>query len=255
MKLRCVAPAAVAAGILLLTGCTGGQAPQATDPATEAVPGAADSGTGTAAAPPASDPGTTSTGSSPGWKRYSDPSNLVAFELPEAWIVQAVPPAEGTAEGAVALQVKNGEGAVLAELRTGIQGLDRGCDAAGALPYTVLSSVPMELPAVGDQPGVHVEPRFVFRVLQGYRFFGSYGITNLVGGPDNRACRLYNVVEGPAPVNGYMFGDVLQATAPAPADPVEPLKAFNTIAEAQEYSLTPEFQTIQRMIVSLRVTP
>jgi len=240
--------AALVSATVLLAGCTGVQPPQDTETA-------ADGETAAPVPSPSVSPGSAAPGSIPGWKRYSDASGLVAFELPQDWIVQSVPPAEGTAAGAVAVQVKDAGGVVQAELRTGIQPAGGACSPAAALPYTVLLSVPLEIPAVGDQPQVHVEPRFVFRVLQGYRFFGSYGITNLVGGPDNRACRLENVVQGPDPVMGYMFGDVSAVTAPGPAEPVGQLKAFDTITQAQEYLQTPRFQEIQRMIQSLQVRP
>ena len=47
----------------------------------------------------------------------------------------------------------------------------------------MISSVPLELPTAGGEGTI--PPRMVYRVIQGYRYFGSYGITNLVGeGPE-----------------------------------------------------------------------
>jgi hypothetical protein len=50
----------------------------------------------------------------------------------------------------------------------------------------VVSSVPVELPHLGGEGTI--DPHVVFRVIQGYKYFGSYGITNVVGGAGgNRA--------------------------------------------------------------------
>ena len=61
-------------------------------------------------------------------------------------------------------------------------------------------------------------PHVVFRVIQGYKYFGSYGITNVVGGAGGKACALQNLVRGPEGKGDYSFGDlaVLKAFAPGP---------------------------------------
>ena len=54
-------------------------------------------------------------------------------------------------------------------------------------PYVVVSSVPVDLPHRGGDGTI--DPRVVFRVIQGYKYFGSYGITNIVGGTEGKSLR------------------------------------------------------------------
>jgi hypothetical protein len=91
-------------------------------------------------------------------------------------------------------------------------------------------------------------------VIQGYRYFGSYGITNLVGGTDGQACGLLNVVRGPAGKGDYSFGDLVALKAFAPDEKVAPAKAFDTLGQAAQYvNESPDFANVQRMLMSLKV--
>jgi hypothetical protein len=94
----------------------------------------------------------------------------------------------------------------------------------------------------------------VFRVIQGYRYFGSYGITNVVGGADGQACELRNILRGPAGKGDYSFGDVVSVRAFAPDEKVAPAKAFDTLGEAARYANEgTEFANVQRMLMSLKI--
>jgi hypothetical protein len=94
----------------------------------------------------------------------------------------------------------------------------------------------------------------VYRVIQGYRYFGSYGITNIVGGADGQACELRNVVRGPAGKGDYSFGDVIALKAFAPDEKVAPAKAFDTLDQAAKYvNEGPDFANVQRMLMSLEI--
>jgi hypothetical protein len=116
----------------------------------------------------------------------------------------------------------------------------------------VISSVPVALSAAGGDGTI--PPRVVFRVIQGYRYFGSYGITSLVGGGDGQACELRNIVRGPAGKGDYSFADVVSVKAFAPNEKVAPAKAFDTLAEAARYaSEGAEFANVQRMLMSLEI--
>ena len=186
------------------------------------------------------------------WKTFSDPAKTVVFDLPESWIAQSVPPEEGTLPGALKIEVKKPDGTFVAALRTGLPPSSADCPADARRPYTVLSSVPVELSAEGGEGTI--PPRVVFRAIQGYRFFGSYGITNIVGGADGQACELRNIVRGPAGKGDYSFGDLVSVRAFAPDEKVAPAKAFDTLDQAATYaSESADFANVQRMLMSLEI--
>ena len=218
-----------------------------------ASPGATTTGTAspsaTGSGAPSAQPGTTASA----WKVFTDPAKTVSFELPQDWIAQSVDPDKGTLPGAVKVEVKDAEGTYLATLQTGLPETSAAsCAASARKPYVVVSSVPVELPHSGGQGTI--DPHVVFRVIQGYRYFGSYGITNLVGGADSRACQLQNVVHGLAGKGNYSFSDVRSLKAFAPDEKVAPAKAFDTLDQAAGYvNKGSEFANVQRMLMSLEI--
>lgn len=154
--------------------------------------------------------------------------------------------------GGLKVEVKKPDGTFVAALRTGLPPSSPDCPDDARHPYTVISSVPFELAAQGGAGTI--PPRMVYRVIQGYRYFGSYGITNLVGGTDGRACELRNVVRGPDGKGDYSFGDLVVLKAFAPDEKVAPAKAFDTLAQAAQYvNDSSDFANVQRMLMSLKV--
>lgn len=264
---RVVSGASLLLAGLLLAGCAG---PTPKDPGWTAQTGAGTGSASPSAAAPA--PGTSgpagSTAASPSgtaspegpqpvptassWKTFSDPGKTVSFDLPQDWIAQSVAPEDGALAGALKVEVKKPDGTFMAALRTGLPPSSADCPEAARRPYTVISSVPMELPAAGGEGTI--PPRMVYRVIQGYRFFGSYGITNVVGGADGQACELRNVVRGPAGKGDYSFGDLVSLKAFAPDEKVAPAQAFDTLGQAAQYvNESSDFANVQRMLMSLKV--
>jgi hypothetical protein len=262
--------AALAITAAALSGCSGGGqgAPVWTaggSPGASTTPAGSSPGTASAGATP--DAGTTpdagasgtATGTAaPGstasaWKVFTDPAKTVSFELPEEWIAQSVPAEQGSLPGALKIEVKDADGRYLATLQTGLPPQPvPACPGDAAKPYVVVSSVPVELPHRGGD-GL-IEPHVVFRVIQGYRFFGSYGITNMVGGADGRSCGLQNVVRGPEGKGDYSFGDLTVLKVFAPDERVAPAKSFDTLDQAAKYvNQGTEFANVQRMLMSLKV--
>lgn len=207
------------------------------------TPGASAAGTESAA------PGATASA----WKVYSDSAKNVSFELPQDWIAQSVTPDQGTLPGAVKVEVKDAKGTYLATLQTGLPSQSApACAEAGRKPYVVVSSVPVDLPH-REGEGL-ITPHVVFRVIQGYRFFGSYGITNVVGGNDGKACTLQNIVRGPEGKGDVSFGDLTALKAFATDEKVAPAKAFDTLDQAAKYvNEGSEFANVQRMLMSLKI--
>ena len=226
---------------------TGTPGSGASNPASGAATGSPTTG-GPTTAPGSPEPGATAAV----WKTFSDPGKTVSFELPQEWIAQSVTPEEGTMAGALKIEVKKQDGTFVAVLRTGLPPSASECADAARRPYTVVSSVPVELPALAGEDTI--APHVVFRVIQGYRYFGSYGITNVVGGAGGQACQLLNIVRGPAGKGDYSFGDVGVLKAYAPDEKVAPAKAYDTLDQAAKYvAQDSEFANVQRMLMSLKI--
>lgn len=238
---------------LFLAACGAGQsAPQWTPvgPATSSA-NASPAPSGSASAS-----GTPSAGAtSAEWKTFTDPGKTISFELPAQWIVQSAAPAPGSAAGAVHYDVKKADGTFVAALQTGLpMPAAQPCDASQAKAYTVLNSVPVSLP-FQDGPNA-LTPRFVFRVIQGYKYFGSFGLVGVTtSAQDGKACRLLNIVPGPTGSGGYAFSDVTELAPLASNAEVAPLQAFDNLAQASDYVQTSgDFADAQRMIMSLKFT-
>ncbi|HSO91230.1 MAG TPA: hypothetical protein VLR70_08785 [Arthrobacter sp.] len=255
---------ALALAVAALSGCssegtgapawTAGGTPSAsasgalspTDPSTgSTTPGASPGSTASGAA----EPGSTAAA----WKVFTDPAKTVSFELPQEWIAQSVTPEQGTLPGALKIEVKDAEGGSLATLQTGLLPVPvPDCADDAAKPYVVVSSVPVELPHRGGEGTI--DPRVVYRVIQGYKYFGSYGITNIVGGTDGKSCVLQNLVRGPEGKGDYSFADLAELKAFAPDQKVAPAQAFDTLDQAAKYvNEGSEFANVQRMLMSLEI--
>ncbi|MDR6639255.1 hypothetical protein [Paenarthrobacter nitroguajacolicus] len=271
---RPVAAVALACGVLLAgTACSADNKGPQVGPTVTSQPNSSESGTGTpestttatdsaSGSPSASaDPGgSPSAGPSPAatalsWKTYTDPAKTVSFELPKDWIAQSLTPEAGSLPGAVKVEVKDGAGKYVATLQTGLPtAAPAACPAGQSRPYVVISSVPLDIPH-SDGPDT-IDPRVVFRVIQGYRFFGSFGITNVVAGSDGQSCELRNRVQGPAGRGDYSFADVPAIHAFAADEKVAPAKAFDTLDLAAKYAAHgSDFANAQRMLLSLKVNP
>jgi hypothetical protein len=261
--------ASVLAAAVLVAGCSSPQGsspawtaqPDATaQPATPGQPDASGTGSPAASAPATGGPSPTSAGPSgpeaaataSAWKTFSDPGKTVSFELPQDWVAQSVAPEDGTLPGALKIEVKKPDGTFMAALRTGLPPSSAECPEGSRRTYTVISSLPLEVSAQEGEGTI--PPRMVFRVIQGYKYFGSYGITNVVGGAGNQTCELRNIVRGPAGKGDWSFGDLVALKAFTPDEKVAPAKAFDTLGQAAEYAgESSEFANVQRMLMSLEI--
>ncbi|MBG6223538.1 hypothetical protein IWX63_000086 [Arthrobacter sp. CAN_A2] len=240
--------AAAALTLTLITACTaldGGEGAPSS-------PAATATNTATATAEPAVAP---LREARDGWKVFTDPGRLLSFELPEEWLVQLIEPEPGVyAPDSLHYAVRTPEGVTTAELHTGIQTPETPCPDAERTPYFVIGSEPLEL--TGEAPvSADLEPRFVIRLITGFRFFAAYGITDQVGGADGLACTLSNTVQGGDALGRVSFGDLEVLAPKAPANTGPQTVTFGTIGEAQAYYDTPDFATIREMLRSLRIVP
>ncbi|WP_323958717.1 hypothetical protein GC088_09140 [Arthrobacter sp. JZ12] len=188
-----------------------------------------------------------------GWTVFTDDQRLISFEVREEWTVDPIEDlGEGFEEGGLHFSVSNADGAILAQLHTRIAEPSDECKPESASPYLVLASEPVDLPSTAAAEG-SIEPRFVVRVIQGFRFFSSFGVTDRVGGADGAACTLYNTVQGPEHIGLYSFGDSVGLRALEPSQVSSRTPSFATIAEAQGRFNRDDFDSIRRMVMSLQV--
>ncbi len=237
---------AIAAGgvaCLLLASCTAGQED------VEAAAPSISASTGPTAEPTVAPLREARTG----WKVFTDPGRLVSFELPEAWVVQPLQPEPGTyAPDSLHYAVRTPEGDTVAQLHSGILTPEAPCNEADRTPYHVIGSEPLDLTGVPPEAS-DIEPRFVVRLITGFRFFSAYGITDQLGGADGLACSLHTTVQGNQALGRFSFGDLEVLAPKAPANTGPQTTSFGTIGEAQAYFDTPEFATIRDMIRSIRI--
>ncbi|MBG6181694.1 hypothetical protein [Arthrobacter sp. CAN_A1] len=187
------------------------------------------------------------------WVIYTDPQALVSFELPPDWTAEPIEdPGDGFEPESVHVAVENADGRPMAQLHTGIIGAEEDCLPDDASPYTVILSQPVDLPSTAESDQ-SIDPRLVVRLIEGFRFFSSYGITDVVGGADGAACTLTNTVQGPEHIGLYSFGDAISLTALTPEQVGSRTVSFETIADADEAFDTATFTSIRRMIASLQL--
>ncbi|MEO8223153.1 MAG: hypothetical protein ABI563_20510 [Specibacter sp.] len=245
---RALAAAGMLAAALALAGCGVSLGVPETTSAPASAPSAGSQAAPSSGSPerPAASQSPTAPAAAANWKNFTDPGKTVSFEVPQDWSVQVLP---SPGAGALHLEVKNPAGTLMATLNTHIMGLGGACQPASNRPYTVLASIPMAIPSDNKAPTA-VEPRYVYRVIQGAtNFYASYGITDQSAGPDGKACLVYNTVNSQK-LGVYMFGDVLQFTSAVDGSPG--LRAFATIADAQAYMRSAEYQNIQKLVTSLK---
>jgi len=210
---------------------------EAVTPSTSAAPATSDAAT----PPPA--PGV--------WRTFTSADGKVSFDYPGSWSVST--PAGAAGSGDVDVDVADEAAMVVASLHLGpAGGLGGACQ--GAVPYTVLDSVEVDLPYQPSKGSV--TPRFAFRALQETdRVTASYGLTSTPAGQGGTTCMFYNLVNGPAETPMYTFADAFQVRA---GDPEEipgrkGAKAFPSMDAARAYMETSEYLNAKRMISSLKI--
>jgi hypothetical protein len=123
-------------------------------------------------------------------------------------------------------------------------------------PVFSLDSVALDIPQKAAK--LKEFPRgpseFVFRVIQSDKVYGTMALNDRELTPTTAACVLYNGILGPDNAPFASFGDMsyLQQDGGAwPADSA-PL-TFATVAEAEAFMQTPEYQDLKRMLISLEL--
>lgn len=251
---RCLPACIMLTGTMVLAGCQAGSGPIGDEPPSVSPPARTTAPTPPTGVPPTRPSPGVSAGSPAAptageWKTYRDPARRISFDLPAAWTTQLVP-APAKAPEQLTVEVRDPEGNVLATFAASHSAVGGDCPASSKRPYTVLASIPLNLPsdAVGRTA---VAPRFTYRLIQGRnKFFASYGITDHAAGLDGTACLIANTVTSKE-LGHYMFGDVLQFSSALDGSPG--LRAFDTITDAQAYMKTSEFVNLQKMITSLKI--
>jgi len=186
-----------------------------------------------------------------GWKVYTDPDRVLSFELPADWVVQRqVKPSQPSDKG-LHLDIRDSSGELAAQLHTRLKLPKATCSAGGVTELRVLLSEPAKVPAVKSADTV--EPVFVYRTLLGYKYFGSYGLTDKPAGDGVQACIVENTVSGPKSVGTYSFATAVRHGTPAPGEKTGLLDKYGLIAEAERFITTKRFKTVQQVIMTLQI--
>jgi hypothetical protein len=185
------------------------------------------------------------------WQTFTSPDGKVSFEYPAAWRV--APPA-GAGPDVVDVDVSDEAGMVVASLHAGPSGGIGGA-CQGAVPYTVLDSVDVDIPYQPTKGSV--TPRFAFRALQeADRVTASYGLTSTAAGQNGTTCMFYNVVNGPAWSPLFSFADAFQVNAGGTEQVPnrKGAKTFPSMDAARAYMQTAEYLNAKRMLTSVKVS-
>jgi hypothetical protein len=186
------------------------------------------------------------------WQTFTSADGKVSFEHPGAWHVSPTP--ESSAYAGTSVDVADEAGVVVASMTYGPSGgLGGACQ--GAVPYTVLDSVEVNIPHQASKGSV--TPRFAFRALQeADHVTASYGLTNSVAGQNGTTCMFYNVVTDSANPPMYSFADAFSVrVGDSQQTPNRKgVKTFPSMDAARDYMQTPEYLNAKRMITSLKIT-
>lgn len=194
---------------------------------------------------PASSPATEGTVAGPTTGRYVSASAGASFDLPDGWTVE-----ESTARPVdypgTRIIVFNEARMQVAELYHGATGGVGGACGPGPYTMTELDTAP----ALDNPWATAAGVRFSYRVLDmradGGEFDYQIGLVDNVSGQLKDTCLMYSFVAG-APQGTLSFAN-RAAQSPGHDDPI-----FNSMAEAKDYMLTPEYRKLKGMILSLEL--
>ena len=177
--------------------------------------------------------------------RYVSTSAGASFVLPDGWTVEesTVRPVDYPGTRVIVFNEARMQVAELYHGATG--GVGGGC---GPGPYTMTE---LDTAPVLDKPWATAGGvRFSYRVLDmradGGAFDYQIGLVDSVSGQLKDSCLMYSFVAG-APQGTLSFANRV-AQSPAHDDPI-----FNSMAEAKDYMLTPEYRKLKAMILSLEM--
>lgn len=194
---------------------------------------------------PATSPATAGAVAGPTDGRYVSASAGASFELPDGWTAEES--TGGTADyPGTRIVVFNEARMQVAELYHGAAGGVGGTCGPGPYPMTELDTAPALVNPWATAAGV----RFSYRVLDmradGGAFDYQIGLVDNVSGQLRDTCLMYSFVAG-APEGTLSFAN-RAAQSPRNDDPI-----FNSMAEATDYMLTPEYRKLKGMILSLQM--
>lgn len=188
----------------------------------------------------------------PGWQLYLEGSGQLSFEYPAGWKAQESFKNDQNGGEIRTVAVSNPAGVQIALLT-----LEKGvaypelCQLNQGVQ--VLESVPLQLPAKSVQNAnmLPSAPSFVFRVSPDAvtgEFRGAVLLRNESSTPNVGGCLSPDRIYAPDGIALIGFGDEV---SPAKLDAAAPLK-FKDLAAAKAYLNTEEYQTLKKILTSLR---
>jgi hypothetical protein len=181
----------------------------------------------------------------------TDATGQATFEHPPGWTVSEAPQTIG--EGSYnTVEVKNSAGKTMSTLHL-VYDATGGPVCTNPKPFETIDSVVVDIPqkAAKLKEFARGPSAFVFRVIEGDKVYGSMALADGDLAPQTTTCGLYNGILGPDSVPFAHFGDTVWLMADGRNAPL----TFDSLAEAEAYMETQEYQDIKRMLVSLALQP
>ncbi|MHA7277672.1 hypothetical protein ACX80O_14300 [Arthrobacter sp. Hz1] len=157
----------------------------------------------------------------------------LSVEVPADWKI---------VEAAQGLDILSPSGEVLSNLQRSVEGGIGGACLETAVPWQEVRSIPVSI----DAPAGPVDARFVLRVFTGERFVGTSALVLVDDPTSGTACMLYNVISN-AEVG------LLSLTNNFQLSPYEVGREFASLAEAEEYAGSAEFDALAAIADSIAI--
>lgn len=179
------------------------------------------------------------------WTRFNDDRIPHTFEVPSNWTVQSG--GDNASVDLYLFEIYNEDEELALQYYSWLYDAALGCgDSPVQMEVVDLASEPVPLRAGDDAAASPL--RFVYRVSSapGYPYLGSLAITvgnDYVGG----SCAYDNIAGDPGP---GVFADVLRVNI---INREEGQHEFDTFEEAEAFMQTEEYETLKRVLTSLRL--
>lgn len=158
----------------------------------------------------------------------------LSVEVPADWDI---------VEASQGLDILSPSGEVVSNLQRSVEGGIGGACMEPAVPWQEVRSIPVSI----DTPSGPVAARFVLRVFTGERFVGTTALVLAADPASGEACMLYNVISN-AEVG------LLSLTNHFQLSPYELGREFASLAEAEEYAGSTEFDALAGIADSIIIT-
>ncbi|MEB4614634.1 hypothetical protein OOT08_08290, partial [Leucobacter sp. M11] len=185
----------------------------------------------------------------PEWDRFEHPDVAYTFEVPTGWSTRVTPQEiDPSVPPLHAVSVVDRAGRVQLTLLDALYGL--GGAGGDPVPFRVLDSAPVAVPGTIRESDLDTDPQFVYRAVEyPSGVTASLALSSSAPSLDGTTSFFYNELRFPA--GGISFADSLQVSEFSAAE--GNTRSFASMAEAEAFMLTDEYETLKRVLTSFAV--